>query len=412
MKIFFLISFFLSINVQAQNIVTPSPVSKYLLLAKEAGLVIPKNLVTTIDMVKKKAILELGLLHGERRELISSAIRGNKNAQALILKSLEKKEAKDVALFFLHKVDKAIANSGITFIESHDFLQNAKTLGMDCDLLSMLYIEIGSYILNYLGIDNSYMPLSMIMVSHHAFIRWTFLDGSFLNWETTRIGSAYEIGPTEYKEMYQEKFDIKNILSHIYNMRGNIFCFLQKHELAIADYSQALKINSHHADAHGNRGLSYLISGRDIDALRDFNNAIALDSNDATYYMNRGNLFLEQKQWDSALLNYSEVIQRAFSSNPKLVAFAFNNRGYVYAQQGRYFDAIYDYSRSIELVPQNAYPYNNRSFAYFKLGNIVKAIEDCNQSIKLDPHNKDALKNKNIYEQEQDHLRLANVSSN
>ena len=45
---------------------------------------------------------------------------------------------------------------------------------------------------------------------------------------------------------------------------------------AIADFNQAIKINSHHPEAYVNRGLLELQQGKKSEAERDFTRSIAL----------------------------------------------------------------------------------------------------------------------------------------
>ncbi len=62
-------------------------------------------------------------------------------------------------------------------------------------------------------------------------------------------------------------------------------------------------------------------------------------------------------------------------------------RGIIYSQAGRYEQAIDDFTRVIELEPDNIESYYLRSKAYSYVGLWDKSIEDCNTVIMMDPFN-------------------------
>ncbi len=61
------------------------------------------------------------------------------------------------------------------------------------------------------------------------------------------------------------------------------------------------------------------------------------------------------------------------------------NKGVEYGQQGRFDDAIAEYSKAIELDPSLAEAYSNRGDAYRALGEIQRAIADYAEAIRLNP---------------------------
>ncbi len=61
------------------------------------------------------------------------------------------------------------------------------------------------------------------------------------------------------------------------------------------------------------------------------------------------------------------------------------NKGVEYGQQGRFDDAIAEYSKAIELDPNFAEAYSNRGNAYRALGEIQRAIADYAEAILLNP---------------------------
>jgi tetratricopeptide (TPR) repeat protein len=92
------------------------------------------------------------------------------------------------------------------------------------------------------------------------------------------------------------------------------------------------------------------------------------------HYSNHGDLQL-------AIDDYSKLIQ--MDPQDKI---AHMNRGIVFGEQGNLQLAFYDFNKAIELDPHFAEAYINRGVAYNKQGNQQLAIDDYNKAIELDPH--------------------------
>ena len=64
-----------------------------------------------------------------------------------------------------------------------------------------------------------------------------------------------------------------------------------------------------------------------------------------------------------------------------------------------------DFSKAIELNPNNVDAYTNRGTAYSDLGQYQKAIDNYNKAIELDPYNQTAINNKNIWLEDHPELK-------
>ncbi|MCX7994656.1 MAG: tetratricopeptide repeat protein [candidate division WOR-3 bacterium] len=82
--------------------------------------------------------------------------------------------------------------------------------------------------------------------------------------------------------------------------------------------------------------------------------------------------------WQNGITLWSDVIKQY----PGL-AKPYNNRGILYAQNGRYEEALYDLNKAISLNPNLAETYNNRGYLFLTLMNYDRAIADFTQAIKL-----------------------------
>ena len=82
--------------------------------------------------------------------------------------------------------------------------------------------------------------------------------------------------------------------------RGNSHFDDAKFEKAIADYSQAIRIDPEYATAYNNRGLSYHQLGQDEKAIDDYSQAIRIDPEYAVAYYNRGVAYEGLRQQEKA----------------------------------------------------------------------------------------------------------------
>ena len=65
----------------------------------------------------------------------------------------------------------------------------------------------------------------------------------------------------------------RNKSAYLYYNRGNVYVARQDYSHAIEDYTQAIKIDEHLAEAYYNRGLAYLAIKQQEAAVRDLSKA-------------------------------------------------------------------------------------------------------------------------------------------
>ncbi len=100
----------------------------------------------------------------------------------------------------------------------------------------------------------------------------------------------------------------------------------------------------------------------------------------AEWHLEQGNNFLQQGRYDEAIEEYTEAIRL----DPQY-ALAYHNRGFAYDDLGQLERAIQDYDEAIRLNPQWAEAYNNRGWTYEEMGQYELAIEDYTEAIRLNP---------------------------
>ena len=169
-------------------------------------------------------------------------------------------------------------------------------------------------------------------------------------------------------------------LAAIYNNRGNAYRDQRYYDLAIQDYDQAIRMKPDLAIAFNNRGVAYLREGQYDLAIRDFDATIRLKPDYASAYANRGSAYDDKGQYALAI----QDLDRAIGLTPDDAA-ALNNRCYARAEAGHgIIPALLDCNESLLLRPGEPATLDSRGFVYLHLGRFDDAIRDYNAALSKD----------------------------
>jgi len=187
--------------------------------------------------------------------------------------------------------------------------------------------------------------------------------------------------------------------------RGILFASRGDYEIAIEEFTEALKQQPNNGAIYAHRGNAYQKKGGLDEAIEDYNQAIKLVPNDAKTYNNRCHAYsikgivekfikmLENTNEDELTQNQGNAyLDKAIADCNQAIrlvpnyAEAYVNRGDVYKDKGNRDKAIADYNQAIKLAPNYAEAYFKRGFIY-RDSNHDKAIADYSRAIKLDPNN-------------------------
>ena len=192
-----------------------------------------------------------------------------------------------------------------------------------------------------------------------------------------------------------------------YNVRGNIQADLGNLQAAIEDYTLAIKVDPSYLPAFYNRGNVFAREGKYDEAIADFTTDLSLRPNHVQSLDSRGYTYMvlsdsadryERKctYLFMALNDYQQAIK--LSSQAGL----YFNRAIVYRKMGEnrlptslelcksnitnsssedqvkqyYLSSVEDYSRVIELIPDDYVAYYNRARVFVSLNKSDKAIDD------------------------------------
>lgn len=150
-------------------------------------------------------------------------------------------------------------------------------------------------------------------------------------------------------------------------------------EAAIADFSEALRLDPADAAAMAARGHARLGKGEIDAAIADLAGAVQLQPGNPAYLAGRGYARLVKGEPDHAISDLNEAIRL----NPKLAS-SYNNRGLAWRKKGDIERAIEDFSAAIALNPSYAVAYNNRGYAYEAKGLKGEAIADFKRALNID----------------------------
>jgi tetratricopeptide (TPR) repeat protein len=165
-----------------------------------------------------------------------------------------------------------------------------------------------------------------------------------------------------------------------YFHRARVYTAKDDHRRAIADYDQAIKLNPKDAPSYNNRGNAYRSVGAFDRAIADLTAALQIDPKDALYYRNRGLSHWDKGDLDRAIADFSEAIR----IDPKYSAVYFDRAG-AHAAKGDHRLAIADYTEAIRYDPKDAASYNNRGNRFRDIGEYDRAIADYTMASRITP---------------------------
>jgi Tfp pilus assembly protein PilF len=136
------------------------------------------------------------------------------------------------------------------------------------------------------------------------------------------------------------------------------------------------------ANACYERGLAYAASNDKDKALAEYTEAIRLDPTFTLAYSSRALLYERIGKHDLAIADYTEAITTSAEAHRYWRYF---ERGTSHAQHGEDDLAIADFSECIRIKPQDAMAYSERGKSYRRNGQKSQAIGDFTQAITLIP---------------------------
>lgn len=142
---------------------------------------------------------------------------------------------------------------------------------------------------------------------------------------------------------------------------------------------KAIELKSNHASAYYERGLAYIEDKQKEKALRDFSKAVELSPRLLDAYIARADIYREDQLYAKALKDYDQVIQQ----EPDNLSHYYS-KGYTLIESGDYLTAIKIFSKIIELDPQTPDGYYHKACVESKIEQYTQVTNDLKKAIELD----------------------------
>jgi tetratricopeptide (TPR) repeat protein/serine/threonine protein kinase len=151
-------------------------------------------------------------------------------------------------------------------------------------------------------------------------------------------------------------------------------------DLALADATEAIRLDPSHAPAHATRAAAYRQLGEGDQAVADATQALRLDPTYVPALVIRATAYRMKGDLDRAIADATEAIRLNPQSAP-----AYFNRAEARRMKGDFGQAIADATEAIRLDPSYAPAYGTRAESQRALGKLDGAIVDATEAIRLAP---------------------------
>jgi tetratricopeptide (TPR) repeat protein len=146
----------------------------------------------------------------------------------------------------------------------------------------------------------------------------------------------------------------------------------------IADYSEAIKIDPTYARAYYLRSQLWVGIGERRKAIADLTELIRLDPNDAELYRDRAMIWFDEGDEDRGIADFLEAIRL----NPKFGS-AITLLAHLWVKRAEYDRAVALYSQVIEANPEDDDALGERGHVHFLRGDFAAAAADYQRAIGL-----------------------------
>jgi tetratricopeptide (TPR) repeat protein len=157
-----------------------------------------------------------------------------------------------------------------------------------------------------------------------------------------------------------------------WNKKGN-------YAQVIADASEAIRL-APNVPSYNLRGSAYYDKGEHDIAIADFNDALRMGATGdvGIIYHNRGNAWRSKGEYAKAIADYDMSINKGPKS-----AFSYQNRGAAKQALGDIDGALADINEAIRIDPALPQPLTNRAVIWRAKGDFDRAIADVTEAIRL-----------------------------
>jgi tetratricopeptide (TPR) repeat protein len=168
---------------------------------------------------------------------------------------------------------------------------------------------------------------------------------------------------------YTEAIKLDARYAFAYSRRASAWMKKHERQKAIADYSVAIALEPRNPSHFLSRGTVWSREGDHAPAIADFDEAIRLAPNDADAYIARATEWEKDYQLDQAIADY----QKAIALDPR-ATLAYEGRGRIWARRREYGRIVANFAELARMAPDN--PVGHRELAWL--------LATCDQDAVLD----------------------------
>ncbi|MBF0279914.1 MAG: tetratricopeptide repeat protein [SAR324 cluster bacterium] len=201
---------------------------------------------------------------------------------------------------------------------------------------------------------------------------------------------------------YNQALRLNPKYTEAYFNRGNVNFRMNRFQAAFADYNKTLSLNAKYVDAYFNRGLIHFRLNRFESAYEDYSRTLSLSKDYTEAYFNRGLSSFKMKKYEQALIDFNQTL--ALDSD---YVEAYFNRGNSYFSLMRYEEALLEYKRVLSLDPRHINAYFNRGYTLSRMERYDEAIADFSKALSLNPEYANAYNNRGLSHNALNHHELA-----
>jgi tetratricopeptide (TPR) repeat protein len=207
------------------------------------------------------------------------------------------------------------------------------------------------------------------------------LDPNYAEYHFDRGNLLHRMGRAdEALVSYERAIRLSPPFPEVHYNRAELLVSFGELEQAISSFGYVLELDPEYVDAYVNRASALAELGRHEQAAADVARGLALDPANPHLLALRAQLELEAGCFDTA----RTAVDQALAVDPGLAG-AWAIRGTLNFTEGALTDALDDFTRALELSPDEAVLFNRGSVA-LALGRFAEAEQDFTAVIQADPH--------------------------
>lgn len=166
----------------------------------------------------------------------------------------------------------------------------------------------------------------------------------------------------------------------LYEQRADAYAELEMYQLAVDDYTRAIKLVPENTSLYYARAYAYEDMRAYPLAIADFNHILSVDPEDEYVYRGRGRVYEAMGDYQQAIADFTQAI----TLNPRFTS-AYINRGNIYLDLEDYIRARADYESVLEIDPRDEVAHLNMGVLYDHLDDDESAFIYYTRAIELDP---------------------------